>query len=347
MPIHNRPLLHGGFGRENPKTAIHDTFCGLYGEAYFQELIVIERKRCERLGQSFLLAMLEMGSLLKGKPDKSLQRQMTRFLDGTTRETDSKGWIEHGKKIGIIFVGAGAEDRNAMVQKLTVSLAKALGPELANVVTISALAFPEDVRGKEADVPDTRLLYPDRVTANPLRAALKRTCDLIGSSVLIVLLSPFLLTIPVIIRLTSKGPALFKQRRVGQFGRSFVCFKFRTMYVNNDSSKHREFMANLIKNNAGAKTVDGKVIYKMENDPRITRIGKILRKTSLDELPQLFNVFLGNMSLVGPRPAIPYEVENYDLWHRRRYLEAKPGITCVWQVIGRSFTDFEIGRAHV
>jgi lipopolysaccharide/colanic/teichoic acid biosynthesis glycosyltransferase len=126
---------------------------------------------------------------------------------------------------------------------------------------------------------------------------------------------------------------LFQQQRVGRYGKRFTFLKFRSMYVANDHAIHEEFVKTLI---AGAK----KPVYKLTNDPRITPIGRFLRKTRLDELPQFLNVLRGQMSLVGPRPPIPYEVEVYDIWHRRRLLEVKPGITGLWQVMGRSRTTF-------
>src|SRR6185295_9862649 len=129
----------------------------------------------------------------------------------------------------------------------------------------------------------------------------------------------------------------YRQRRLGRHGTEFTFLKFRSMYVANDSKIHREFTQNLIR----GKTDGASGVYKIQKDPRITRFGSILRTSSLDELPQFINVLMGTMSLVGPRPPIPYEFECYQLWHRRRILEAKPGITGLWQVNGRSSTSFD------
>ena len=151
-----------------------------------------------------------------------------------------------------------------------------------------------------------------------------------------------MLAIAIAIKLTSKGPILFKQRRVGQYGVRFTFLKFRSMYSQSDAKIHREYVLRLIagKHEGEQGNANGGV-YKIKDDPRITWVGKILRKASLDELPQFFNVLKGEMSLVGPRPPIPYEVEAYDIWHRRRFLEVKPGITGLWQVNGRSRVKFE------
>jgi lipopolysaccharide/colanic/teichoic acid biosynthesis glycosyltransferase len=135
---------------------------------------------------------------------------------------------------------------------------------------------------------------------------------------------------------------LFTQQRLGQFGNSFTFLKFRSMYVNNDLKIHQDFMKQLISGDYdGRADATSKPVYKMKNDPRVTRIGRFLRRTSLDELPQFFNVLRGDMSLVGPRPPLEYEYEEYDVWHRRRVLEIKPGITGLWQVRGRSRVRFD------
>lgn len=159
---------------------------------------------------------------------------------------------------------------------------------------------------------------------------IKDGIDYLGAGIGVIVLSPLLLLIAVLIKLTSKGPVVFSQPRVGVNGRIFNVYKFRTMVKNAEELKETL---------AAQNEVDGPV-FKMKKDPRITGIGRILRKTSLDELPQLFNVLKGEMSLVGPRPPVPSEVEQYKLWQRRR-LSMKPGLTCIWQVSGRNEISFE------
>jgi lipopolysaccharide/colanic/teichoic acid biosynthesis glycosyltransferase len=167
--------------------------------------------------------------------------------------------------------------------------------------------------------------------------------DIVGAAVGLVLTAPLLLVIAAAVRLTSKGPALFKQERIGYRGRPFTMFKFRTMRVGCDDAIHRQYVKKLIegRNDEINLGTAERPLYKLPNDPRITAVGSFLRKTSLDELPQLINVLLGQMSLVGPRPPLPFEVESYKSWHLRRILEAKPGITGLWQVYGRSSTTFD------
>ncbi len=170
--------------------------------------------------------------------------------------------------------------------------------------------------------------------------AAKRALDLVITVPLLVLVAPIWALIALWIRLDSHGPVLFRQTRIGQSGRPFTCFKFRTMYTDNDDRVHREYVAALIAHGRAAGEHNGRAVYKLDGDPRVTRAGRLLRKTSLDEVPQLLNVLLGTMSLVGPRPPLPYEVEQYQPWHHER-LAGPPGITGHWQVYGRSRVTFD------
>ncbi|MBQ6535114.1 MAG: exopolysaccharide biosynthesis polyprenyl glycosylphosphotransferase [Opitutales bacterium] len=159
----------------------------------------------------------------------------------------------------------------------------------------------------------------------------KRLLDIVVSAIMIVLLAPFLLLVALLIKLESRGPVIYRSTRVGKDGRNFAFYKFRSMYLDADKKKAEMHALN--------ESGDG-VIFKMKNDPRITKIGKFIRKFSIDELPQLFNVLEGNMSLVGPRPPLPSEVAQYTLDQRKR-LHIKPGITCIWQISGRSDIPFK------
>ncbi len=162
-------------------------------------------------------------------------------------------------------------------------------------------------------------------------SAAKRLIDLAAATVLLLLLAPLLALVALAILLDSSGPVFFRQTRVGRGGKPFTIYKFRSMRTDADEAVHREYVTTLLRaTNAGQDTA----MRKVPNDRRITRIGAIIRKTSIDELPQLWNVLIGNMSLVGPRPPIPYEVEAYAPWMRRR-LDVLPGITGLWQVSGR------------
>lgn len=197
---------------------------------------------------------------------------------------------------------------------------------------------------RKTEIDQIGVLPMIRLFREPLSSGariLKRTFDLIVSALAIALLFPLWLLLAVLIKLDSKGPVFYTQERVGMDGRLFLLYKFRTMVAGADSELHREYQRAFIAGRAEANLGnDQKPTYKLLADPRITRVGKFLRKTSLDEVPQLLNVLLGDMSLVGPRPPIPYEVEAYELWHRKR-LDMKPGVTGLWQVSGRNRLPFE------
>lgn len=170
--------------------------------------------------------------------------------------------------------------------------------------------------------------------------ALRRTFDLLVGLVLILLFSPILIGVALAVRLDSRGPALFRQRRVGHEESEFTLFKFRSMRVDADPRGHREYVTALIKGEESAPDGGRENLYKLAVDNRITPVGRWIRKWSLDELPQLFNVVRGEMTLVGPRPAIPYEVGEYPAWYRERFA-VKPGLTGYWQVSGRSERTYE------
>ena len=169
---------------------------------------------------------------------------------------------------------------------------------------------------------------------------IKRVFDVTAASILLVLVSPLMALVALAIKLSSRGPVLFTQVRVGENGRTFRFFKFRSMHVDSDDALHRAYVRRLITEGAPAGADAAGAIYKIERDPRLIPIGAFIRRYSVDELPQLFNVLRGDMSLIGPRPPIPYEVEAYREWHRRRF-EGPPGITGLWQVSGRSRLSFD------
>lgn len=169
---------------------------------------------------------------------------------------------------------------------------------------------------------------------------LKRIFDVLLSFVLLLLAAPLMISVAIAIKLSSSGPVFYVQHRVGFRGRVFPFIKFRSMHVNNDDQIHREYTKQWITKGSPQADANGATVHKIVDDPRIFRVGRFIRKFSIDELPQLFNVVRGEMSLIGPRPAIPYEVDVYREWHRRRF-EAPPGITGLWQVSGRNRLTFD------
>lgn len=173
-----------------------------------------------------------------------------------------------------------------------------------------------------------------------IRLFAKRAFDVAAVTLGGILLLPLLAAIAVAVKLTSPGPVLYRQKRMGRGGKPFTMFKFRSMVAGNDDRRHRDYVQELMNGTGSRVDGDGQPVFKLVDDPRITPLGKLLRRSSLDELPQLWNVLIGEMSLVGPRPCLPYEWELYRPWQRRR-LDAVPGITGLWQVAGRSRVSFE------
>ncbi len=319
-------------------------------EAAFKRMMAVERKRTERSREPFLLMLLAAGDR-PGAPrnGKVLERVIAALLPAT-RETDVVGWYTERTTIGAMFTGLGAADKRTalgtILGKVTTALREELPPEEFSQISISFHFFPDDWDGHESGDRGDPVLYPDRhahASARRSMLRMKRLMDIAGSLFLLILCLPLLLVVAAAIKLTSRGPVFFRQQRVGQYGRQFTFLKFRSMYVNNDQTVHREYVKQLIAGNAERISIDGNSdgVYKLANDRRITPIGKFLRRTSLDELPQFLNVLGGDMSLVGPRPPIPYELAAYQIWHRRRLLQVKPGITGLWQVTGRSRVTFD------
>ncbi len=317
-------------------------------EEGFKRVIAVERKRTERSKSPFVLMLLEVQNQTSEKAVQALETVMSILL-GTSRDTDCVGWYKSKATIGALFTGLVAGDKSAILMTILSRASNTLRDELSfeqfNQISISLHYYPDDWDDKGPGRPSNPALYPDlsnRANGKQPLLIMKRVLDVMGSAFLILLCAPLCAIIAIAIKLTSRGPILFRQRRVGQHGRQFEFLKFRSMYVGNDHSVHREYVTKLINKEAPAVATREKGnVYKLAGDKRITPLGRFLRKTSLDELPQFINVLRGDMSLVGPRPPIPYELAAYQTWHRRRVLEVKPGITGLWQVTGRSTVDFD------
>jgi len=318
-------------------------------EAIFRRMIAIERKRTERSKSPFLLMLLEVVSNADSKRDRDTLDRIAHALIASSRDTDLVGWYKDRAIVGAMFTGLVVLEKRAVldtfVTRVTNSLREELTPEQFDQVRISFHLFPDDWDHDKPGRPSNEALYPDLASHDKGRRSLlvtKRVIDVLGSTTLLILFAPLFLVIAIAVKLTSKGPVFFRQQRVGRYGRTFTFLKFRSMYVDNDANVHREFVTRLIASGARqASDSVAKSVYKLTDDRRVTRVGKLLRRTSLDELPQFLNVLLGDMSLVGPRPPIPYELAAYQTWHRRRLLGVKPGITGLWQVLGRSQVQFD------
>lgn len=312
-------------------------------EAVFVQMLRLERRRTERSGKQFMLVLVS-GDDFHTEHGGMLINNVVAAISSSTRETDVLGWYERDVTLGLLMTEIGLADTttiDTIIQKISVRVEEAVGPEKYNRLKLTFRVFPQDIE-KPTDDGEHCILYPDLSKRHDRKKhglVLKRGLDIFGSLFALIVFLPVFALIALLVKLTSEGPVLFSQKRVGQYGKEFSFYKFRTMNVNNDPAIHREYVARLIA--GGGDLGQGKGVYKLINDPRVTRLGRFLRKTSFDELPQFVNVLMNDMSLVGPRPPLPYEYGRYQIWHKRRVLELKPGLTGLWQVEGRSRTTFD------
>lgn len=317
-------------------------------EVEFRRLLCQERKRSARSRKSFLLMLVRHKASTVSERKVALER-VVRPIGGMIRETDTLGWFDSRAALGVIFNELGVAELSAAVEsiesKTLSALRRAVHGTPVETFQISFYSYPQNWKDGGHAVMDP-ILYPDLLDLDlgkKTSLLLKRLIDILGSALALILLAPVFAILAALIRVTSKGPVFFRQQRLGQFQIPFVFLKFRSMHVTTDAEIHKEYVTDFIAGRAKPNPLRGsrRRVYKLTNDPRVTWIGKFMRRTSLDEIPQFWNVLMGHMSLVGPRPPIGYEIDAYDIWHRRRLLEAKPGITGLWQVHGRSRTTFD------
>jgi lipopolysaccharide/colanic/teichoic acid biosynthesis glycosyltransferase len=302
-----------------------------------------EWRRSERSGRPVLLILFDRLDKARARHD-----DLIRLLVSTFRETDIFGWYKADATFGVICLELGRsgvqEARDHILTKL-VSGVLDTARRFSSEIVVAAHVLPpysNDCAGTGDGLASAEELWKNFPDEDWRTRATKRLLDIAGSLFLLAVLLPILVVIAGCVMVTSRGPVLFRQTRTGWRGRTFGLFKFRTMEVNQDDGLHQEYVKQFIKGNAEkCLNESGEAVYKLTNDPRVTRFGRLLRRTSLDELPQLWNVLRGDMTLVGPRPPLPYEVECYDLWHRRRVFALKPGLTGLWQVRGRSRCSFD------
>lgn len=296
-----------------------------------------EKRRSERSNASLSLAIYRVDNSSMTSAAKA--DQLLEILHGAKRETDTLGHVGDGM-IAMLCPDTDAAGIQGFLRKiedmsgdLSFEVVAATYPDqLFESLANSTPAAPALQRFLAADAPKSgRKGYP-----------LKRVLDVAGALLALLLLGPLMLVVAGVIALTSRGPVIFRQQRLGAGGVPFTFYKFRSMVTNADDGVHRAFVANLISGsqNPAPGGNAGTAPYKLQADPRITPIGRFIRRTSIDELPQFFNVLKGEMSLVGPRPCLPYEAVHYQTWHLRRILSIKPGITGLWQVDGRSKVTF-------
>ena len=330
------PSRHNGAGRM------------LLPEDAFVSMLHLERRRAERAEKRFVLMLVDIDSLIREARSSRVLAKICEALKQSIRETDIIGWYLEDHLIGVIGTEIGRARPRTVQDRLQKKVGEAfdrlLPADKSSLISISFHFFPEELGEDGNDHSANSALYPDlskREESRKLALGAKRAIDIAGSVIALIFLAPVYLLAALAIKLTSKGPVLFRQQRLGQYGKGFTVLKFRSMRTDCDEKIHKDFALQFI--NGAAEHSDGveKPVFKMREDPRVTPVGKFLRKTSLDEIPQFWNVLRGDMSLVGPRPPIAYEFRKYGVWHRRRVLEIKPGITGLWQVTGRSRVRFD------
>src|SRR6266481_4793546 len=312
----------------------------LLPENAFVSMLYLERRRAERAKKRFVLVLMDVRKALSGVHKDRTLGALNQAISQNTRETDV---------IGLIGTELGEADNQLIQQTFLDKIPKVcgavLGTERAARISVSFHFFPEEYDEGDNDHSANTALYPEFNKKDERRQfalGIKRCIDILGSLAALLLFAPVFAAISLAIKLSSKGPVFFKQERLGEYGKPFTVLKFRSMRTDCDARIHQQYVSQFIAGKVDGAAPEGqKPVFKIQKDPRITRVGQFVRKTSLDELPQFWNVLRGDMSLVGPRPPIAYEFRAYDVWHRRRVLEIKPGITGLWQVKGRSRTRFD------
>jgi lipopolysaccharide/colanic/teichoic acid biosynthesis glycosyltransferase len=308
----------------------------ILSEALFSDALARERKRSDRSldGTGPLLVTVAAAPAAAW-----MWRAIGEALTRIRRDEDVVGWLRKSETLGLLLPDIPTSDVT-FVRSLEAMIHREIFDRVGAHADarVSIRLWGHTVC--DADIEPFDAIYRATSEARrPAYAYLKRVIDVVLSAALMVILAPVFAAVAALVKLTSPGPVLFRQQRVGRSMVPFMMLKFRTMQVNADHGIHKQFVSSFI-TGQGVDALEGG-LFKITNDPRVTPIGRVLRKTSLDELPQLWNVLRGEMSLVGPRPPLAYEVEQYKAWHLRRVLDATPGLTGLWQVSGRSRMTFD------
>lgn len=319
----------------------------LLEEQFFKQAIMRERKRADRSGLAMVMVLVELPQCSMGRKAGGNAAVMN-ALSALASDVGILGWFTPPYVIGLIMPEIDPPDVGGACDQITSTVKSAVTPQssdgLARRNSIKLLVYPEPTTADETQMPpmDPRL-YPELSADHSISRfqQLKRGMDIVLSSILLLLFLPVFAFFAILVKLSSPGPVFFKQMRIGYMMKPFTMYKFRSMYATADHQIHQHYVSWFITASDQIQTDEKPAVFKLTNDARITAVGRFLRRTSLDELPQLWNVLIGDMSLVGPRPPIPYELQQYKPWHKSRLLEAKPGMTGLWQVVGRSRTTFD------
>jgi len=308
------------------------------GRNHFLQQLRREKRRADRTHSPLSVVVYRVPA--DDQPVDASISALLQIITESVRETDIVGLLGN-HSVALLCPDTNDLGANRLMEKIAAR---------ANDLMFSAetATYPDhhfdQLTGGEWSPAETHPLFIDEFK-KPNRDGyrLKRLLDIIGATIALVLFSPLMLVIAIAVALSSPGPIIFKQRRLGRSGVPFVFYKFRSMRCDTDDAIHRNYVQSFIKGELDKVNQQSNAdpMYKIKVDPRVTRLGRFIRKYSIDELPQFFNVLKGDMSLVGPRPPIPFEATNYRSWHLRRVLDVKPGITGLWQVEGRSKVTFD------
>lgn len=333
------------FSRPKPDSVVSRAIASPTARTGFEQTLPLEaflndlhreKRRAERSRAPLSMVLYRLG----GASTESA-RQAERLVELLYREKRVTDFIGHvgDDLVTVLCPDTDAAGVTGFMRKID-SKADAL-PIAAIAATYPDVLFDSIAEGRSAPR-EIQPFIADPATGQSDRAyALKRLLDVSGALMALCLLAPVMLVVAMAVAASSRGPIIFKQTRVGRGGFPFTFYKFRSMRADSDDRVHRDFVSTHINAGNDAAASDGlEGVFKIKVDPRLTPVGRFIRRTSIDELPQLFNVIKGDMSLVGPRPPIPYEAAQYQAWHLRRLLSVKPGMTGIWQVEGRSRVPF-------
>lgn len=318
-----------GIRKMNPSGAIHSSNA-------FRTILERERARTERTGQLFSLVVFDINTV-NGERTASLER-LGNVLVQKVRVCDEVGWYDGGR-IGTMLPGTTAEGARQFTEIIKERIKDEVPPLTCTIYSYPSSWMESDVN--QSDSKEAQSLSDIGKESERLEILFsrpipiwKRLVDFFGALFLLVLLSPLFALVALFIKIVSPGPVFYRQERIGYQWRRFSFWKFRTMHVNNDADGHKRYLIQLIEGDDPMTKLDDR------EDPRIIPFGKVLRYSCIDELPQLINVLLGDMSLVGPRPCLPYEAAKFLQWHARRF-DTVPGMTGLWQVSGKNRTTFK------
>ena len=312
------------------RTVQHKRLMPVHSVEKLQSVLKRERYRADRSNSVFSLVVFSVMS--SGYDESSPLAVLEDMVRNNIRLSDEAGWFDE-HRLSVLLPDTVAKDARVLAEKI-LSFMQPLGIQ----VSYQILSYPSQNKYFESatdiNFRQHSALMPKMSNAHE-KLMWKRILDVTVSLIALIMLSPLLLAVAVLIKIVSPGPVFFTQERVGLSGKVFKFLKFRTMTVNNDVSVHSSYLKDLINGQDGDKPM-----VKLKNDSRIILFGNFLRRACIDELPQLINVLRGDMSLVGPRPCIPYEAQEYLNWHARRF-DVVPGMTGLWQVSGKNTTTFK------